>query len=247
MASGGGTAREPGPGEREAMLLLMGRLDAGGDVNVRCPPVRQRPLRRHSTAGAVRGVGAACVLSGPGSCPRLPLWSFCLRAAPPARRRAVPAPRGCPDGASGAVRLTQRCFVRSQSGKTQLGGAACNSWLHLAKLLIERGAQVDATDAVRALPRGAAVAAGAEATPLRCAACAQDMNTPLHDAAAAGDAGICAMLLSAGAAVEARASVRGACGGAASNSLPALGLLGASSGARRMQRSRARRRARDAG
>ena len=40
MASGGGTAREPGPGEREAMLLLMGRLDAGGDVNVRCPPVR---------------------------------------------------------------------------------------------------------------------------------------------------------------------------------------------------------------
>ena len=34
------------------------------------------------------------------------------------------------------------------------------------------------------------------------------MNTPLHDAASAGDAGIVAMLLSAGAAVEARASVR---------------------------------------
>ena len=34
------------------------------------------------------------------------------------------------------------------------------------------------------------------------------MNTPLHDAAAAGDAGIVAMLLSAGALVESRASVR---------------------------------------
>lgn len=105
--------------------------------------------------------------------------------------------------------LTQR--LRPQSGKTQLGGAACASWLHLAKLLIERGAQVDASDAVRAESR-AQKAFGRAGLMRRCDVrwppALQDLNSPLHDAAASGDAGIVAMLLSAGANVEARAAVR---------------------------------------
>jgi ankyrin repeat protein len=61
------------------------------------------------------------------------------------------------------------------------------------------------------------------------------MNTPLHDAAAAGDAGICAMLLSAGAAVEARASVRG-CAARRLATGSGTALLGATSGAPRAAR-----------
>lgn len=145
------TAREPGPGEREAMLLLLGRLDAGGDVNVRCPPVRgwfaratrrcELQISRRALEGA-RGVGS---LNARGC--------VAVRALhAPRRSGRVSSARACgPGGATWRARRSRRSLSR-QSGKTQLGGAACASWLHLAKLLIERGAQVDATDAVRGLP-----------------------------------------------------------------------------------------------
>jgi ankyrin repeat protein len=97
-------------------------------------------------------------------------------------------------------------------------------WMHLSKLLLERGAAVNAVDAVRArraARRCACLFCGVSARPQEryvVALCAhafpslstQALDTPLHDAASAGDAAIVSMLLAAGARAEARATVRAA-------------------------------------
>jgi hypothetical protein len=99
-------------------------------------------------------------------------------------------------------------------------------WMHLSKLLLERGAAVNAVDAVRAqCGRQAGLCSPlrrqrqrlTKAVRPRARAwflCAQALDTPLHDAAAAGDAAIVTMLLGAGARCEARATVRRARGAA---------------------------------
>jgi hypothetical protein len=77
MAATVAGARQPSPGEREAMLMLLGRLDAGGDVNAPCPPVRR---------------GGNCTACGSLFCARRVF--FCGVAPPPPLRASAPRAAG---------------------------------------------------------------------------------------------------------------------------------------------------------
>ena len=236
MAAAAGTAREPGPGEREAMLLLMGRLDAGGDVNVRCPPVRR---------AVMRGCNAPLLPSGRGG--RAALWARQLPAARAPRFWALGRPaRALRRGARGAELPRRRERAPAAEAKHRRGTVRQDAAgrRRLQRLAAPGEAAHRARGAGGRHRRGACAARapappGDAAAPRNtcphAAAPAQDMNTPLHDAAAAGDAGICAMLLSAGAAVEARASVRG-CAARRLATSSGTAVLGATSGAPRAAR-----------